>query len=265
MYCTKYWIGCSGFSYKDWVENFYPKDLDPSKFLTYYSSFFNTVEINSTFYKWPRREQIFSWATRSPSVFKFSFKLPRDITHEKKLAYIQKDVKKFLTLLEPVIQRNKLGVILAQLPPSMGVDLKKLENFLVSLPAEIKFAIEFRRKSWLIDETFDVLKTYKVAYVIVDEPLLPPVIKITSTFTYIRFHGHGKKVWYFYKYSEKELLPWAEKIKRLESQVQEIYIYFNNHFRGYAPANALMLKKLLEVHDTNISRQSFLSEFLTQK
>lgn len=257
-----FWIGCSGFSYKDWVGSFYPENVHKKDFLSYYARFFNTVEINTTFYEWPTKSQIVAWNNKVSKNFKFSFKMPRIISHEKKLAYAEKDVFKFVDLLEPVIRANKLGVILVQLPPSMGVNIKKLKSFLEILPKHIKFAIEFRRQSWLTERTFVLLKDFQVAYVIVDEPLLPPITKITADFTYIRFHGKGKKIWYYYNYSEEELKNWAGKIKDITAHVKEIYIYFNNHFRGYAPKNALLLRKILGVGDNSSKHtQIGLSEF----
>lgn len=242
---TVYWIGCSGFYYKDWIGTFYPSNIKEQKLLEYYSSFFNTVEIDSTFYEWPKKGTIISWATKTPKNFRFSFKLPKIITHDKKLFHVEKDVDKFLKLLSPIMQKNKLGVILVQLPPSMGINLEKLKDFLNIIPSGVRFAIEFRRQSWLVNETFELLRKYNIAYVIVDEPLLPPLIEITANFSYIRFHGKGKKIWYYYKYKNEELEKWVPRIRPLEKKVNEIYIYFNNHFRGYAPSNALTLKSLL--------------------
>ena len=250
---AKYWIGCSGFGYDEWIGGFYPQGLERHKFLEYYARHFNTVEINTTFYNWPERRQVLIWTRKTPEYFSFSFKLPQDITHEKKLINASKDVIKFLDILSPVIEANKLGVILVQLPPSLRRDIKRLETFLAEIPHEkYKFAVEFRHESWLVRETFTVLSKYNVAYVAVDEPLLPPILEITANFTYIRFHGHGKNPWYFYDYKEEELKPWVRRIKYAEDLVNEIFIYFNNHFRAYAPKNAKTFIRLLGIKEEEL-------------
>ncbi len=253
MLTVKYWIGCSGYSYDDWVGRFYPEGMDKQMFFEYYAQKFNTVEINSTFYQLPSRTTVLHWANRAPDYFRFSIKFYREITHERKLFHIAPVLEKFYASLKPLITKNKIAVFLIQLPASFGKNLPKLEKFLNELPQGFKYAIEFRHHSWLTDDTFELLERYGVSYVIVDEPHLPPIIKITASFTYIRFHGRGRKVWYFYKYSEEELKPWVKKIKELETQVNEVFIYFNNHFRAFAPRNAMQLAQLLELKPEDLT------------
>ncbi len=262
---VKYWIGCSGYSYNDWVGRFYPEGLDKQFFFSYYVQKFNTVEINSTFYQLPSINTVKHWTSQAPDYFKFSIKFYREITHDRKLFHIEPVLEKFFGVLQPLINKDKIAVFLIQLPASIGKNLPKLENFINYLPRTFRYAIEFRHHSWLTDDTFELLEKYGIAYVIVDEPHLPGIIKVTASFAYIRFHGRGKKVWYFYKYSEEELRPWAKKIKDLENQVNEIFIYFNNHFRAYAPSNALQFTKLLEIKVEDLvpqkARQTSLWEF----
>jgi uncharacterized protein YecE (DUF72 family) len=136
--------------------------------------------------------------------------------------------------------------LLIQLPPTFDLQKKTLlEEFLKSLPTENKFAVEFRNKSWLEEGDASLLEKYNVANTVVDEPLLPPTIRITADFAFIRWHGHGKRPWYNYRYKETELQPWVEKIKEIERKTKEIYGYFNNHFYGYAVENSIeFLEKL---------------------
>lgn len=261
---TKYWLGCSGYSYDDWVGEFYPHNLDKSLFFKYYSERFNTVEINSSFYQIPKRSNVLHWVRSAPSYFRFSMKLYREITHDRKLFNVRAVLNKFFTAIKPLLDKNLVSVFLIQLPASFGKNLPKLESFLNELSPRYRYAIEFRHHSWLENDTFELLEKYNVAYTIVDEPHLPPITKITADFTYIRFHGRGKKIWYYYNYKEEELKEWAKKIKKIESQVKSIYIYFNNHFRAFAPRNASQLAKLLGIEDKElipIQRQTSLWEF----
>jgi uncharacterized protein YecE (DUF72 family) len=244
---TEIRIGTSGWSYDEWVGVFYPDKKTPK--LSYYSKIFNTVEVDSTFYTYPNRNIVFGWAKYTPNDFKFSLKIPKVITHEKNLSLklgAEEDLRKFLDLLTPLHQRNKLGPLLIQLPPTFDLQKKTLlEEFLKSLPTENKFAVEFRNKSWLEEGDASLLEKYNVANTVVDEPLLPPTIRITADFAFIRWHGHGKRPWYNYRYKETELQPWVEKIKEIERKTKEIYGYFNNHFYGYAVENSIeFLEKL---------------------
>jgi len=245
----KYYIGCSGWWYKDWDERFYPKGISEGSRLKYYARFFNTTEANVTFYRLPSRRVVDGWARRTPRGFIFSVKAPQDITHAARLVYAERKMAKFFDLLEPLKRSGKLGAILFQLPPEFTKTkafMDRLENFLGMLPSGYEYAVEFRHRSWIEESTFRLLERYNVAYVIVDEPLLPPDIYITADYAYIRLHGRGKRVWYYYNYNKEELVRWAEKVKvHVEPEVKRLYIYFNNHFRAYAPKNAREFIQLL--------------------
>lgn len=239
-------IGTSGWSYKEWVGPFYS---DQKGMLTHYSKVFSTVEVDSSFYRYPDERMTMAWSRRGPPDFKYTLKVPRLITHDKKLepsAGILKDLQRFLDLIEPLKRTGKLGPLLFQMPPSYHVDLDKLEMVLGLLPEGYQYAIEFRHPSWLNPNTWKLLKEYGVAYTIVDEPLLPPeVILTTKEFAYIRWHGRGSHPWYDYDYSEKELADWRPKVEKAASETKAVYGFFNNHFHGFAVANALQLTKML--------------------
>ena len=147
--------------------------------------------------------------------------------------------------MQPLNNNGKLGCLLIQLPPSYKYDQNHLESFLSILPHGYKYAIEFRHKSWLREETWKILSKYNVAYTIVDEPLLPPEARLTADFAYMRWHGHGKRPWYDYHYSDEELENWVPKLKEVEGEVKTVYGYFNNHFHGYAVENALKVLQML--------------------
>lgn len=235
-------LGTSGWSYKEWEGSFYKKG-EKSK-LRAYSRIFPTVEIDSTWYRYPSKGMVMGWLRYSPSDFVFTAKLPKVITHEKKLGLkdeVDKDLESFLNLMQPLQLNGKLGCLLIQLPPSYEYNLENLEEFFDLLPPQFRFAIEFRNLSWMREETWKLLEKHNVAYTIVDEPLLPPDIRITTDFAYFRWHGRGYKPWFNYLYKKEELEPWIPKIQETTKKAKKIYGYFNNHFHGYAPENCLTL------------------------
>jgi uncharacterized protein YecE (DUF72 family) len=245
-------IGTSGWSYKEWEGILYPDSKTPK--LTYYSSLFKTVEIDSTFYANPNKSLVLGWVRNTPDDFEFSVKLPQTITHKKQLDLregAEIDLVEFLDLVDPLRESGKLGPLLIQLPPSFGVSkVDKLAEFLDAIPKKkdyYKFAIEFRNKSWLKerDNVNELLRKCNVAKTIVDEPLLPVDLTATADFTFIRWHGRGLRPWYNYRYSGDELEPWVERVRKQTKKTTKIYGYFNNHFHGYAVENSLeFLKKL---------------------
>ena len=240
-------LGCSGWDYRDWADVFYKRD-DESK-LKAYSSIFNTAEINSTFYSYPAPGMVFGWANHTPPDFKFSVKLNRLITHEKLLEIskgVEDDLKRFCELLRPLHEAEKLACILIQLPPGMKFRKDKMDDFLRRLPSDHHFALEFRNKTWLAEDAYQLLSHYNVATVAVDEPLLPPDVRLTSDIAYVRWHGRGEKMWYNYRYSKDELAAWIPGLKEM-SKNAEIYGYFNNHYHGYAPENCIDILKMLGI------------------
>jgi len=243
-------IGTSGWSYKEWVGAFYPTSATNK--LSYYSKVFGTVEIDSTFYAYPSKGLVLGWARYTPDNFVFSVKLPQLLTHEKKLEHakgVEADLIRFLGLMKPLIAGGKLGPILIQLPPSFSyeADYAKLSSFLKTVPEDLKFAVEFRHPSWLREEVWSLLRDCNVANVIVDEPLLPPDTVVTADFAFIRWHGHGTRPWYNYRYPERQLKEWVPKVQEVTSRVKKTYGYFNNHFQGFAVENSLKMMGMLGV------------------
>jgi uncharacterized protein YecE (DUF72 family) len=243
-------IGTSGWSYREWENVFYPDSKTPK--LKYYSGTFSTAEIDSTFYANPSKGLVFGWQRNTPKDFQFSVKLPQTITHRKKLNIdqgVEIDLHGFLDLMKPLHDAGKLGPILIQLPPSFGSEnMDRLEKFFEILPGDHMFAIEFRNKSWL-DEPKDVaslLSRHNVANTIVDEPLLPVDLTLTTNeFAFVRWHGKGKRIWYDYEYSGEEVDSWIPRIREISSRAKKTYGYWNNHFQGFAIENGLdLLHKL---------------------
>ncbi len=237
-------IGTSGWSYReDWRGIFY----DPgAPMLAQYFLYFDTVEINSTFYGQPRR-QFIDHLTHSvgPDKF-FTVKMPRMVTHEGRLDVhgdASRHLEEFLALLHPLAP--KVEAVLIQLPPWDIDQMADLEAFLSGLDRTFRYAIEFRHESWLVPKTWRLLEDYDIAYVVVDQPLLPVDLRVTTDFSYVRWHGHGARPWYDYRYSLEELSAWVPRLRQLQDEVPLLLGYFNNHFRGNAPLNALQMLNLL--------------------
>jgi uncharacterized protein YecE (DUF72 family) len=184
------------------------------------------------------------WARATGPSFKFCLKMPKTITHDRKLVHAEKDTSEFMERIEPITKSGKLGCLLIQLPPSFAFGEKKnLESYFESLPQDVHFAVEFRHESWDRDETWDILRKFNVANTITDSPipfLSKPVIT-TSTHAYVRWHGRGKSIWYDYRYSDDEIMEWQKKLKIIEKRVPTLYAYFNNHYGANAPSNLLLL------------------------
>ena len=241
-------LGTSGWSYKEWVGAFYRKG--EKSMLAAYSRVFKTVEIDSTFYRYPSKGMVFGWLRYTKPDFIYAAKLPQLITHEKKLdpaKGVEEDLNKFLQLMEPLQFNGKLACLLAQLPPSLKLNFTLMENFFALFPTQFRLAVEFRHPSWLNSQTTQLLEKYNVAYTAVDEPLLPPDMHVTSDIAYIRWHGKGEQPWYNYHYKTEELKPWVPKVKEAASKTKKVYGYFNNHYHAYAVKNSLEMAEMLEM------------------
>jgi len=238
-------IGTSGWIYPHWEGVFYPKELSSKDKLKYFASHFKTAEINYSFYHLPRPTTYQNWYSQTPADFVFAVKASRFITHIKRLKGVKKPFEKFLK--NALILKEKLGPILFQLPPSFKAEkenLKNLKEFLSTLKKfpKIRFAFEFRHKSWCDQKIYNLLKKHKVAWVIADSPRYPKAEVVTTNFVYIRMHG--SKVMFSSKYTKKELTDLAKKIKKWLKQKLDIFCYFNNDFQGFAVENAKELLKL---------------------
>jgi len=257
----KTYIGCSGWSYDEWIGPFYPKGLEKKDFLNYYSEIFYTNEINTTFYNIPSKWIVESWFKRTPDDFVFSAKLPRVITHENYLdltdCHHHLDV--YLKVMRPLIESKKLLAFLIQLPPSFNKEdhFENLTKFIDNWPTNYKdssyhLVVEFRNKSWMNEEIFDYLRKNELTYCAVIEPKLPPRMDVTNqNFAYIRFHGFGENIWFDYLFSEDEIEKYAQRVKNVINSAKIVGIYFNNHFSGYAPKNSLMIMDKLDIKPRN--------------
>jgi uncharacterized protein YecE (DUF72 family) len=240
------YIGTSGWDYPEWVGRFYPK-RGASDWLRFYSGFFPIVEVNSTFYRLPPVSVAQSWVRRTPKEFRFALKFPQAITHDKKLVGAESEIDEFARFLKPLQEAGKLSAALVQLPPSLPFEPATVRRFYESLPEGIPVAVEPRERSWLQPDSKALLKEFGFAYVVVDEPLLPIDLTVTAPFGYVRWHGHGREIWYDYTYQPHELQKWVPRLEQLREQTQAVYGFFNNHFRGDAAVNARSISDLLQL------------------
>lgn len=228
----------------------FPEEHRESSRLTYYSTFFNSIEINSTFYKLPLARTIEKWITQVPDDFKFTFKLWKEITHVKGLEFKKSDVDLFFNAISAA--SHKKGCILIQFPPSLGkFHIKQLDLLLQcvaknNLNYEWNIAIEFRNKSWYDNEVYDLLETHKAAIVVQDIPKSStPLINHVCGFVYLRFHGPSGN--YRDSYSESFLAEYATYITEWLNEGKTVYAYFNNTM-GDAVKNLQTLNKYAGQH-----------------
>jgi uncharacterized protein YecE (DUF72 family) len=261
---TEFRIGTSAFTAAGWPGSFYPADLKPADFLTYYATKFDTVEIDSTFYRTPSRSTVSGWAAKTPKNFLIAAKVPQAITHEKCLEDCEKDLAEFLSTMD-LLGPGKLGPLLFQFPyfnkdafKSGDEFLARLKPFLKKLPKGYQFAIEIRNKNWLDARFADLLREHGVALALQDQLWmpLPAAMKfdyITAPFTYVRLLGDRKgieqktKVWdKVIVNRSKELRSWVDVCHQTIQRGASTYVYVNNHYAGHAPTTVAQFLKLWE-------------------
>ncbi len=237
---TKFYIGCSGFHYKDWKDFFYPEKLPQSKWFEFYCEHFNTLEINNTFYKFPTEKSLVKWHDASPEDFKFSVKAPRLITHYKKFSGCETLLHDFYTSISKGLQ-NKLGCVLFQLPPQLVYTPEMLDLIMSSVDPSFKNVFEFRHLSWWNENVFTQFKKRKLIFCSISFPKLPDEVKATASNIYYRFHG--VPVLYKSTYSEKFVENIYQEIKI--QAPKEAWVYFNNTWGNAAVINSKYLQKLI--------------------
>ena len=252
-------LGTSGFSYTDWVGNFYPVGMPKREWLAYYAREFNTCEVNSTFYALPKPSNMEAMAEKTGGDFLFSIKANQEITHKREGNAAV--FKAFCQVLEPVITAGKLGCILAQFPYSFGFSHHNRDylGLFKEQLGELPVVIEFRNAQWLKSEVFDWLRQHDLGFCCVDEPqlynLLPPLAKATSKIGYVRFHGRNSAKWwqhehayerYDYSYTLQELSEWLPKIRELASVAEKTFVFANNHWQGQAVNTIRQLRLMLD-------------------
>ncbi|HEV2454056.1 MAG TPA: DUF72 domain-containing protein [Verrucomicrobiae bacterium] len=233
------YIGTSGWSYKEWANDFY-HGVKPREQFQYYATHFSTVEINNTFYRLPLLTTVRAWNKKAPPNFIFAVKGSRYITHILRLNNLQRALGNFLRRIRPL--GDKLGPILWQLPPNFKPDFLRLEGFLKRLPRQHSHAIEFRHPNWITDDSFELLRKYNAAFVWISSMKMPRNFSVTADFVYARFHGLSGGA--HHDYTAEELAPWADNFRACAANGKKCYAYFNNDLNVRAPKNAEMLLHL---------------------
>ena len=261
-------IGCQGWNYDDWTTRaggknvFYPRGTKSNEMLALYAEIFDTIEVDSTFYAIPPASSIENWSKKTPENFTFSLKMPQEITHEHALR------ESSFAILDEFCERigelkEKLGVVLIQLAPQFEASKENAQNlrkFLERLPREIRFAVEFRERNWLIDWTLEELEKNKVALCLTEGKWIPRELtfaafqKLKTDFAYLRFMGERDLTAFdkIYRHQDTNLQIWKEEIENLKAR--QIFAYFSNFYEGHAPTSVNKLKKLLgqEIKEADI-------------
>jgi uncharacterized protein YecE (DUF72 family) len=241
-------VGCSGWNYASWKDEFY--DGRPARlWLGHYAEHFETVEINNTFYRLPKRDAVAAWERTAPPGFTFAVKTSRYLTHIKRLRDLGPGLERFYERIEPLRTSPKLGPLLWQLPPNFQRDDERLAAALARLDrTPERHCFEFRHPSWFADDVYALLEEHGVALVIADRPEIRSfqAHRFTAAWTFVRFHygSRGRRG----NYSETELREWAGRLRAWSAEV-DVFAYFNNDWEVFAVRNALRLKELLAMPD----------------
>ncbi len=238
-------IGCSGWNYAAWRNEFY--EGRPARlWLEHYARRFDTVEVNNTFYRLPLATSVAAWVAQTPPDFLFTVKASRYLTHVKRLTDLDQGIRRFYERIDPLVRSPKLGPILWQLPASFRRDDDRLARALDRLPSG-RHCFEFRHASWFVEPVYELLRAHGAALVIGDRPEVKDFQAhvFTAPWTFVRFHygSRGRRG----NYSERELEEWARRFEDWRREV-EILAYFNNDWEVFAVRNALWLKRRLAVY-----------------
>jgi uncharacterized protein YecE (DUF72 family) len=249
-------IGTQGWNYTAWVGPFYPPGTRPSEFLPAYARAFRAVEVDSTFYAVPEARVVRAWAGRTPPEFTFALKMPKEVTHERRLRDADDVVRDFLDLARQL--GAKLGPILLQMGPDFGPDeLPAIKTFLPTLPGDLRFAIELRQSGWMSPEILphllELLARYGIALALSDgrwiprETMLELVEQTTADFLYVRWMGPDRAITDYSRVQfdrSEEIRAWSVALQ-CAANTRDVFGFFNNHFAGHSPASARELQRLL--------------------
>ncbi|HKQ04084.1 MAG TPA: DUF72 domain-containing protein [Blastocatellia bacterium] len=246
------YLGTQGWNYEGWVGPFYPRGSKPKELLSLYGRIFDTVEVDSTFYAIPSENSIKGWAERTPKDFKFSLKLPSEITHKNRLRESQEVFELFMQRVN--LLGEKLGCVLIQLPPDFSPrEYPAFSSFINLLPSTGHFAVEFRDANWLTDQTISLLANRNIALALTDSRWINRRLSFglienyTTDFAYVRWLGLRDLTDYSHIQIDRsrELAEWAEAFAVLQNKTKQLYGYFNNHFQGHSPESCNQFKTLL--------------------
>jgi uncharacterized protein YecE (DUF72 family) len=234
-------IGCSGWNYKHWRERFYPKGLPARRWFEFYAEHFDTVEINNSFYRLPPPETFDKWREQAPPGFCYAVKANRYITQAKKLLDPEEPLDRMMTAARHL--QDRLGPVLYQLPPTLGLNLDRLERFLAVLPQDVVSVFEFRHRGWYIPQTYELLERYGASFCTHDMPGSASERIAVGRAAYVRLHGCGGKYWG--RYPDDRLLSWADWMLEQARGGRTVWAYFNNDIDGHAILDAQTLKSMV--------------------
>jgi uncharacterized protein YecE (DUF72 family) len=233
-------IGCSGWSYREWRGTFYPAKTPSSRWFEHYASVFDTVELNATFYRLPKRETVASWVEQAPDGFLFAVKGSRYLTHMRRLRDVGAGLVRFWEPLEPLRDAGKLGPVLWQLPESFQRDDETLSTALAALPPA-RHCFEFRHPSWFEPDVYALLEEHGASLALGHDHRRPlPDASPAGPIAYLRLHygSRGRQG----NYSASELETWRRRIAAWRAR-REVFVYLNNDWQTFAPRNALRLRR----------------------
>jgi uncharacterized protein YecE (DUF72 family) len=238
------YIGTSGWSYKHWKELFYPPKLAATKWLPYYAQFFDSTEINGSFYRLPTQETVLKWMEQVPQGFRFCPKISRYLTHMKKLRDPEEPLERFFSIFEPM--QPIMGPVLIQLPPQLPFQYDLVDHFFSLLKyryAPYRFVIEVRHNTWLHDDALTLMTKYDIGFVISQSAVFPYLEMITAQNVYVRFHGPGDL--YASPYTDDMLQQFARRFREWTAEGHTVWAYFNNDIHGYAVQDARRLQGMV--------------------
>ena len=240
-------IGCSGWFYWHWRGKFYPDTKRTDGWFKHYTSEFKTVELNAPFYSWPKLATVKSWRRNAPDDFRYSVKVNRLITHEKRMVRTRMLVEEFYKFEE--ILKSKLGCFLFQFPPSYRYTPSRLTSIVTQLDPTFRNAVEFRHHSWWREAVYRKFRERGLIFCTVSAPRLPDDLIKTNDVIYARLHGRSR--WYRHDYTAEEITEWARKIS--DSGAREAWIYFDNDRDAFAIKNAKMLARALTARGAQVA------------
>lgn len=236
-------IGTSGWSYDHWTDVLYPPKLASTKRFARFLETFDTVELNASFYRWPKESTFASWHDQMPPGRTMSVKAHRGLTHYRRLASPEPWIERFERCWQ--ILDDRRGVLLVQLHPEQQRDDARLDTFLRAVPPTIRVAVELRNPSWNEPAVYELLERHRAAYVVMSGARLACVPRATTDFVYVRMHGPAQDSIYAGNYTDDQLRCWADQISQWRDDGRDVWMYFNNDLGGHAVRNALTLRGML--------------------
>lgn len=236
---SKIYFGCSSFNTSSWKTLFYPEDIRRKDWFDFYAKQFNTYEFNGSFYKFPEVENLLKWYDKTPDDFRFSIKVPKLITHNKRLKNCKKEIAEFYSVIREGL-KSKLACVLWQFSPGFDYNSEKLELIISSMNPECKNVIEFRNISWWRNDVLENLSENGIIFCNVNYPNLPNEIQKTSDTGYVRMHGNPKL--FYSEYTQEEIESLYKNL--IEKEFKQIYVYFNNTASSAGIINALQFRKI---------------------